>query len=131
MIHITETARKAGPGDRADKPAEWIAPLWPGYKGMPVGLDRKRKVYAYVNHSRWVADCPLCNGAELVSPNDPRFFCGSCGNDGGTFFTVVFPKDKAAIEAELLKRSDLRSRNWNITESVKKLQAENKERGVV
>ena len=37
-------------------------------------------VKAYVNHGRLVADCPDCNGAEILN-YDGSFFCLSCFND--------------------------------------------------
>jgi len=39
-----------------------------------------KKVYARVNHGRWIADCPDCsNGAMLVNPEKLEpFICGNC-----------------------------------------------------
>ena len=82
-------------------------------------------VNAYINHGRWVADCP-CNGAELVAPNH-NMLCGSCGAE----HTVKFPspKTRQKIEELLEARPHGLNRNWN-GEPVKELQAENIEQGI-
>jgi hypothetical protein len=53
-----------------------------------------------------MASCPDCNGAEYVDPDDPFFFCLSCGNVTleGYARRVIFPKNMDEIEVELLKR---------------------------
>lgn len=83
-----------------------------------------RHVLAYVNHSRWVADCPEdgCQGTEFVDGAWPRFVCISCGSG---VWRVVFPKDRLAIEALLLTRPEEENRNWSNGEDVADLKAEN------
>ena len=87
---------------------------------------------AQVNHGRWIADCPFCNGAEMVDLDKRLFFCGSCLNKGvgGQWLTVAVPIERAAIEAELIKRSGEEHRNWKPGESVAALRAENRQQGV-
>lgn len=82
-------------------------------------------VHAYINHGRWVADCP-CNGAELVAP-DHNMLCGSCGAE----HTVKFPgpKTKQKIERLLSLRSAPIYQNWQ-GESTNELEAENIENGI-
>lgn len=80
-------------------------------------------VTAYLNHDRWVADCP-CNGAELVAPGE-EMLCGSCG----ARHRVKFPKHRKDIEAALEKRAAL-YRNWHPDETVEELIAQNIEHGV-
>ena len=38
---------------------------------------KPEKVYARLNYGRWIADCNICNGAEIVTPGKP-FVCFSC-----------------------------------------------------
>jgi hypothetical protein len=80
-------------------------------------------IYARVNHGRWLADCPVCRGAELVTEGEP-FLCGSCGALG----KVTWPKDTTKIET-LLEVRPRDNQNWDF-EPVKVLDAENKERGL-
>jgi hypothetical protein len=82
------------------------------------------KIQAYVNHGRWVADCP-CNGAELVDP-DHKMLCGSCGAEHDVQFPG--PKTRARIE-ELLDLREPMFRNWTF-EPVSELEAENIEHGI-
>jgi len=68
-------------------------------------VARKRPIYAIVNTGRWIAECE-CGGAEIVEPDDPIFFCFSCGNScvKGAVRPVVFPENREEIEHLLLKR---------------------------
>jgi len=87
---------------------------------------------AQVNHGRWVAHCPFCDGAELVDLAEPLFCCLSCDNAaaGGRWLMVQFPApvERALIEAALLARPAARNRNWAPHESVTKLVDENRQR---
>jgi hypothetical protein len=61
-------------------------------------------VEAFVDHGRWLAQCPICNGAEYVDAETPIFFCCSCGNgDVRSARPVKFPSNREEVEAELLK----------------------------
>lgn len=79
-------------------------------------------VVAYINHSRWVADCP-CNGAELVTPGH-KMLCGSCGAES----KVTFPSDADEITALLGKRPSV-NQNWH-GETTAEILAENIEHGL-
>jgi hypothetical protein len=85
-------------------------------------------VVAYVNHGRWVADCPICNGAELVTPGDP-YICQNCLNGARQYRPVSFPPDIEEIEAALVARPLPLNRNWT-TETAAMLRAENVSHGV-
>ncbi len=85
--------------------------------------DQKR---AYINHGRWVVDCPKCNGAGLTSRTIKVACCFDCGS---VYTTVSFPRNAKKIEDVLLRRTDEASRNWT-TESIKELLEENKIHGV-
>jgi hypothetical protein len=91
-----------------------------------------RAAFAYVNHGRWVADCPTgCGGAELA--RDDEFMCRECLNAGAGRrpMPLVWPSDEdgRAIEAALAVRPVV-NRNWNLNESIGALLAENVEHGL-
>ena len=60
-------------------------------------------VFARIWQGQWIADC-VCNGAQFVDPNEPIFFCFSCGNrsNGGRVRPVSFPPTEERIEIERL-----------------------------
>ena len=62
-------------------------------------------VLARIDFGRWCASCE-CNGSEYVDPDDPIFYCFSCGNyaNGGKLRPVVFPDDREALEEAILER---------------------------
>ena len=96
---------------------------------------------AYVNHGRWVVDCPFCGGAEQEWPQGLRTHPSvphpfglvndtlHCGYTGKTC-VAQFPDDRFAIESVLSKRPEPQTRNWFVHESVEDLHAENVERGI-
>lgn len=88
--------------------------------------------FAYVNHGRWVADCPFgCGGAELAM--DDRFICRECRNAEARHRPIPLvwpaPGDVDAITAVLVVRPIL-NRNWNLNESIGALLVENVEHGL-
>lgn len=114
------------------KGGTWTAPVLPG---QALGADLGPKsiaVHARANHGRWIVECPDCSGAQLACPDDHRFMCNECANAvvGGFYRPVIWPRDKAKIEALLMARSDPSTRNWFPHESVTDLRAENKTFGV-
>lgn len=117
---------------KADEPATWpLHALWEG--PQPEGMADTVVAYAYVNHGRWVVDCPFCLSAQLTSPRDRRFFCVECGNvnAGGRWLRVQWPDaDLAQIEKNLGVRPRVETRNWTVGESVLRLQAENTANGL-
>ncbi len=70
---------------------------------VPVNVDNlsQRPVYGRIELGQWVANCE-CGGVEYVTPNDPIFFCFSCGNavDAGDLRPVIFPSDEERIKIE-------------------------------
>jgi hypothetical protein len=73
----------------------------------------RRKLHPYLNHSRWVADCPMdeCNGGLAVWKLNPQACCLDCG----TIFTqIMWPPDKdiEAVEAFMLFVPFPDHRNW-------------------
>lgn len=92
-------------------------------RGVPTEVSAV-PVKAHLDTGRWIGHCPLgCRGAELVSMVDPFFLCTSCGS-GDKWWPVVFPGNKAKIEAEVVKRADVRGWAWNPGETLKSLRAE-------
>jgi len=69
----------------------------------PVGAP----VTARIWQGQWIADCE-CNGASFVDPDEPVFFCFSCGNraHGQKPRPVIFPPmiERLEIERLLLER---------------------------
>ncbi len=62
-----------------------------------------RPVYARIELGQWCASCE-CGGVEFVDPDEPIFFCFSCGNntDSGMLRTVIFPSVEERVEIERL-----------------------------
>lgn len=110
-------------------------------------------VNARVDFGRWLADCE-CGGAEYVDPEEPVFFCNSCGNSQfeGELRPVIFPSEKTRQEIEKLLMArpvdDSRgidpieramfarpiiaglARNWSPDETIKDLKSTNRKAGV-
>ncbi len=92
-----------------------------------------KQIKAYINHGRWIGECPYVDGgAMMLDLTEPYFICPSCGNwrDDGKWHEVVVPKNRKVIEELLLARFDATTQNWNPTETVKDLKRENKAMGV-
>lgn len=103
---------------------------WLGKAGVnrppafPRGMSLEHSVDAYVNHGRWLWDCPRCNAAQVASDTDLRAFCTDCFNGGDGYYAVRYPAARAAIET-LLDRRPETARHWTPGETVEQLQAEN------
>lgn len=124
----TITADIAYPPPPGWRPADWAAvPLaercirWlehnAGGRAMryprPTGTDHLGRVYARLNHNRWIVECP-CGSAQITSPDDPRFWCMECSNSGsGLWLAVVWPDagELAALAADLVIEAPA-ARNW-------------------
>lgn len=62
-------------------------------------------VQAFVDFGRLLAQCPVCGRHEYVDPDEPIFYCTTCGNDGSAAARPVqFPEDWQRVEAALLAR---------------------------
>ena len=136
--HVLTMIRTAVQRDRRigapPMPADEVAAKTYGHFKTAEAKPRvDRGAQAYINHGRWVVDCPNpgCAGAELVHPDDSRLFCASCYNDyvGGAFVKVKMPPaaKKKRIEAVLGKRPAAANRNWFPKETVADLERENRE----
>lgn len=93
------------------------------------GLALRGYVYARVNWSRWIGDCPspFCQSAQQMSPGWRWFRCEDCGADG----EMVWPKMVDDIARLLLMRPNPINRNWHPGESLSDLMRENMEHGVI
>jgi len=61
-------------------------------------------VRARIWQGQWIADCPVCNGAQFVDPQEPIYFCFVCGNrsNAGRPRPVLFPPEKQRVQIENL-----------------------------
>ncbi len=66
-----------------------------GFRPRPEFADDEVEAVWDAVGKRWVAMCE-CGGAEVVDPNEPVFFCCSCGNAkvGGLWRPVNFPQER-------------------------------------
>lgn len=88
---------------------------------------------ARIDHSRLIADCPDCGGAEFVWRDGPHLMmCQSCWNMtiGGMWRRVALSPLLPEVEAILAARPLPQNRNWTPGETVEALRAENAEHGV-
>ena len=73
--------------------------------GLPVPApdNFEGTLRAQLHRGLWVVLCPeeKCSSAVAVTSVDPKSFCPDCG---AGWFHVKFPKNKAAIITELMKR---------------------------
>jgi hypothetical protein len=64
---------------------------------------------AYVNHGRWIAECPRnCGGALSLTPRQTSYHCDECKWIGG----VEWPDNADEIMEALEQRVVPRTRNW-------------------
>lgn len=107
--------------------ASWLR-LLSGKAAPPRVWQSAGVALARINWGRWIADCPVCSGAMVVSRKDPWFWCPECGQSG--WRQVEFPENADEIEEILVKRPDKRVRNWFPGETVAQLEAENSGHGI-
>lgn len=82
-------------------------------------------VRAYLNHGRWVADCPRCNSSDLADRAKPEFVCRPEYQGCGLVAAIQFPEDYDDIMAVAAARSSPLNRNWRPGESVIDMRIEN------
>lgn len=90
---------------------------------------------AYMNHGRWLVDCPACRTGWLVRQETPSLLVDVRGGvhtecSCGTVIIVQFPGDMAEIDRLLGQRSNPENRNWRPGETVFDLRIENAAHGV-
>lgn len=110
IIDLDDLAEERGFANGAAY-TRWLA----GKRKMKIAKDADGEpVAARLNHGRWIADCPYCSGAELVSRKGHAFFCLSCGMKGnnGRPLPVAFPDNVAEIETKLARVAE-EYQNWD------------------
>jgi hypothetical protein len=119
-----------GAPDAASAPLQYWQP--PGRPRLDVGISPEPPLKVYLNHGRWIAECPDCHGAQLACWTDHRFLCNECGNVAvaGLWRAIIWPDDREAIETVLDQRSPV-NQNWLPGETIEYLRAENAAHGVV
>lgn len=126
---LIDASAYAVSGIPAARGAEWIHHQL-GATSAPLGAesDPEAAVPAYVNHGRWVVDCPDCRNAQLACKTDHRFMCNECGNIAVSrlWRPVIWPAKPAAIEAMLGNRPR-ENQNWDPSEAAVGLAIENLE----
>ncbi len=105
---------------------------WPRWDGE-IDWRANSVVYARINASRWIVDCPLpgCHEAVHTAPGLP-FFCPNCLNvtNYGHAYQVQFPVKLDLIEQVLSQRPLPASRNWAPGETIEQLTQENWQHGL-
>lgn len=105
-----------------------------GLHAVPAGppaLEGDPVVQAYVNHGRWIAECPACHAALVPPLRHPTFVCPVCRSAavGGRAVELRWPAELEAGELALLVRP-MPNRNWHPwRETVADLDSENMAHG--
>ncbi len=105
-------------------------------KGLPMPLTVTGTLRAYLNHSRWIAECPSnCGDAVFASRVLRRYTCSEPGCPDTGLYRVVFPPNFRQLEAELAKRPKHINGlpvhdNWQYPETVADIRDENRHRGI-
>jgi len=96
---------------------------------LPVYGDQPLE--AYVNHARWIVDCPNCNNAEFYF-EDKLFWCSVCKNSyiQGKTRVVKIPNERKQIE-EILGERLIINRHWHPGETIEDLENESKKMGLL
>ena len=116
-------------GIPAARGAEWVHhSLRRSLAPLSAATHPEATIPAYVNHGRWVADCPDCNNAQLACKTDHRFLCDECGNVviGRLWRPVEWPADVQRIE-NLLTERPVANQNWVPGENLPLLAIDNLE----
>lgn len=66
-----------------------------------------RPVAAYINHGRWVIDCPNCASGAIVHPEWATTVCGECFRR----YIVIVPDDWETLEG-LIWELPRHRQNW-------------------
>ena len=106
----------------------------PAANGVTAGGD----IQAYIDCGRWLAECPDCHSAQVISDKTRDFWCLHCGNASIDFKWrhIRMPRNRKVLEDVLVLRPAARSdraltRNWKTGETVDDLKAENVAHGLV
>lgn len=88
----------------------------------PEGQAANPKAVAFVNHGRWLVECPFCPSYQYASL-DGLFYCAICLNKAAGHRTVPLklPVNAGEITNKLMDRPLPEHRNWLPGETVKDL----------
>lgn len=87
-------------------------------------IEQNVVIAPYINHGRWLFDCPICDAGGAVVIGLTRGWCFGCG---GVFNSVMWPSedDRKEIVKALEKRPNVKNVNWHPSESLQQLKDEN------
>jgi hypothetical protein len=74
--------------------------------------ESSKPLVAHINHGRWVAVCPFCNGGIAVWRDNPKAACLDCG----TIYTNIEWPNPAELKQVLRAAAELpevHMRNWH------------------
>lgn len=78
---------------------------------------------AFISAGSWVVVCPACGSGCATDPAWRLACCFACG---AVYESVLFPSDATVIETVLIERPATATRNWQPSETVADLRAENR-----
>ncbi len=98
----------------------------------PQGFALGGPLSAEIYEGQWIVRCDGCANSQFTSRAEKRFFCVNClnGAHGGQWRRVAWPSDAEKIEAVLLARPMVTTRNYVQGETVAHLVKENRENRV-
>lgn len=107
----------------------WLFFMFPGEDEFrePLGKADAPVASAFIYRGRWMTTCPFCYSAQDASPLDQWFFCTNCKNSDADnqSVPVEWPDNREEIEATLMLRPFMHTRNWTPVETVADLVEEN------
>jgi hypothetical protein len=88
----------------------WLSPVPLNFRAA---TSPEPPLKVYLNHGRWIAECPDCHGAQLACFDDQRFMCNECGNVavGNLWRAIEWPTNRSAIEDAVISRQE-KNQNW-------------------
>lgn len=123
MSKILDTRSVHGvktPQEHAKKHTDYINKLKrDGYEDRLTEETITTPVEARIDANRWLFDC-LCGSGVAAHPGWPESRCYGCGR---IYTHVVFPSNREAIEAELMKQSHEPMREWSPGETIADIRA--------
>lgn len=130
---ISNTAALAKEYQSPSEPASWTAPqrcVWRSTTNVRTeqryaivndrSLRSDIKAIVSIRQGRWIVMCPFphCNGAQVASYFDRRFWCVDCKSRAteGKWIEVLWPAAPPDVERWLMNRPH-HARNWDFGET--------------
>ena len=76
---------------------------------LPISFSNPPSAHAQVNNGRWIWQCLDCLSGVLLDTTTWYSICPECGNNE-KWTKIIWPRNRIAIEAELLKQPGFRAR---------------------